>query len=387
MIWRHGQTQRSTGADAASGRRIRFAAGAALVLLVLAFGTASRTFAAFGAPAHLSNTLAADTPSTAQGSTANGVAGLSVADVAAEVNPAVVTVTNVAAVSDRTQAILGPGAQLVATGSGFFIDDQGHVMTNSHVVDGASKLSVTLADGTTLDATLVGQDQFQDIAVLQVKLPQGQKAPAVAQFGDASTLRPGDPVVALGTPLGEFPNSVTDGVVGGLDRSLDTGQGYFLPNLIQHDAPISPGNSGGPLVDMSGKVIGVNVAKASDGANGTSGIEGIEFAISIDAAKDIADQLIATGHVARPYFGVSGEPTADGQGIVEVTSDGPAAKAGLKPGDVVTAIDGTPIDPDHPFVNELFSHKPGDTVDLTIERDGASRDVSVKLGERPADVQ
>lgn len=360
---------------------------AVLLLLVLGFGTAARTFAQDNSSSG-SGGSTNQSSQTASSSTST-VAGLSVADVAAQVNPAVVTITNVTDSASGPNAFFGQGgAEMVAMGSGFIIDDQGDIITNAHVVDGATKLSVAFSDGSTADAKLVGEDTFQDIAVIKAELKNGAKVPGVATLGDDSSLRPGDPVVALGTPLGEFPNTVTDGIVGGVKRSLDTGEGYRLPNLIQHDAPISPGNSGGPLVDMSGKVVGVNVAKAEDNNNlDGATAEGLGFAISIDAAKNVADQLIKNGSVTYPYLGIDGQLTDQGQAVADIASDSPAAKAGLKAGDIITAVDGTNVDPNNPLVNLLFAHKPGDSVKLTIDRDGTSKEISVTLGERPANLQ
>ncbi|MGB3329097.1 MAG: trypsin-like peptidase domain-containing protein, partial [Thermomicrobiales bacterium] len=236
------------------------------------------------------------TPTAVEPNTTSGEQTFSVADVAAKANNAVVTIYTYTSQSQQSGGLQLPGNgnqqqngnqngnsgqsgsnQAVGAGSGWIYDSEGHVITNNHVVEGADTFVVQFADGTKADATLVGTDVFQDVAVL--KLASGTKIPEVATVGDSTQMRAGDQVVAIGSPLGEFTNTVSEGIIGGLNRSLDTGAGSSLQNLIQHDAPISPGNSGGPLLNMQGQVIGMNVAKVdyqqSNGASAT----GLGFAI------------------------------------------------------------------------------------------------------------
>jgi S1-C subfamily serine protease len=213
-------------------------------------------------------------------------------------------------------------------------------------------------------------------------------------MGDSSTLRSGEEVIAIGSPYGELTNSVTTGIVNATDRSLGTGAGYALPNLIQHNADIYPGNSGGPLFNMQGEVIGINVAKASY-ANGMNATDSIGFAISIDAAKEIIDGIIEDGTFDRAYLGVEARAVGSsqrpgdvaGQGIVSVIDGSPADEAGLLEGDVVVAVDGVAIDQDNPFINlVVIEHRPGDTVTLTVVRDGEEIELDVTLGVRPVDL-
>jgi 2-alkenal reductase len=327
---------------------------------------------------------------------------LSVADVAEQANPAVVTIyTFVSGQSANGLIPMQPGSvpnqqtdpneeQPLGAGSGWIYDEAGHVITNAHVVNGATSFKVQFQDGTEVDATLVGTDTFQDVAVLKLDLAEGQEVPGVATVGDSSTVRAGDRVVALGTPLGEFANSVSEGIIGGLDRALDTGAGYELGNLIQHDAPLSSGNSGGPLLNMQGEVIGMNVAAiGNQNQLGTSQSvsSGLGFAIDGNTVVNIAETIITNnGDVVYPYLGIESQTTADGQVIVAVVPDSPAAQSGLQPGDIITAIDGAELSEDNLMINALFSHQPGDTATLTIQRDGESHEISVTLGERPADV-
>ncbi|MDI3339630.1 MAG: trypsin-like peptidase domain-containing protein, partial [Sphaerobacter sp.] len=298
-------------------------------------------------------------------------------EIVARVNPAVVTIV----------AHLGGGApsQGTGTGTGMIIDDQGHIVTNSHVVDSADSLEVIFSDGRQVPATVVGGDRYQDVAVVKVDGP----VPATVTFGDSSQVKPGQAVLAIGSALGEFRNTVTTGVVSATGRSLDTGEGYRLEHLIQHDAPINPGNSGGPLLDEAGRVIGMNTAIVRGGF-GQPGAEGLGFAIESNTVKQFAEQIIATGRVARPYLGISfravarpGGPGGDASAqpvlVMAVAPGSPAEEAGLQPGDLITAIDGTTLDDEHPFINLLYAHEPGDTVTLRVQRSGQSRDVTVTL--------
>jgi S1-C subfamily serine protease len=165
---------------------------------------------------------------------------------------------------------------------------------------------------------------------------------------------------------------------------LDTGAGYLLEDLIQHDAPVYPGNSGGPLLNLAGEVVGINTAKAQSALIGASDTD-IGFAIAINSVKDVIQQLIANGEVARPYLGIEGRPLAEGHGVLQVADGSPAADAGLERGDIITAVDGQAVDSEHPLANQLLAHQPGDTVALTIDRDGETQELSVTLGERPSE--
>lgn len=316
-----------------------------------------------------------------------------VQQVAAEANPAVVTVTTLGKPTTnqggmpsfgQSQGNSTTADQPLASGSGFIWDSDGHVITNAHVVNGGTSFSVSFSDGTTVDATLVGKDVYADIAVLQVELKSGQTLPAVAKIGTSADVASGETVVAIGSPYGELTNTVSEGIVGATGRSLPSSAGvYDLTDLIQHDANIYPGNSGGPLLNLAGQVIGINVATLQDTQTGQA--SGIGFALSIDSVSPVISDIIDSGSVARPYLGIQSQVTeSGGQGVVSVDSSGPSASI-LKRGDLITAIDGTDIGLDTPFLNELFTHKSGDSVDLTIERNGKTQTVTVTLGDRPAD--
>lgn len=308
--------------------------------------------------------------------TATGAeAELSVADVAERANPAVVTITN-------SSAELGAQEVPSGVGSGFIIDAEGHVVTNEHVVSGADELTVQFLDGTSVPATVVGGDELQDIAVLQLDLSDGEEVPGTVAFGDSDAVRPGERVVAIGSTLGEFTNTVSDGTVGAIDRELGS-----TSNLIQHDAEIYPGNSGGPLLNLAGEVVGVNFAGVGGGSPIDVAPARIGFAIAANEVRDIVDQLIANGEIVRPYLGITGESTDAGQQVIEVQSGTPAEEAGLESGDLITAIDDQPLDGQTSFLDLLLERAPGDTVSLTVERDGDEREIEVVLAERPDDLQ
>jgi S1-C subfamily serine protease len=297
----------------------------------------------------------------------------SIADIVEGVSGAVVTVVN----QQRFQGFTGDGTELqpAGTGTGFVISDDGYIVTNNHVVEGSAALEVILANGDRVEATLVGSDGFTDLAVVKVD----RQMDVVVAFGDSSALRPGEEVVAIGSALGDFTNTVTQGVVSALGRTLSGGSGPNLENMIQHDAAINPGNSGGPLFNMSGEVIGVNTAVVRQAAPGISA-EGLGFAIPSSTVQEIVSSLIESGQVVRPYLGISYEPvtprSATAQGldvqngvlITELPTGGPAARAGLQVGDIITRLAGEEIDQDSPLVNLLFKHQPGDTIEVEVYR-------------------
>ena len=305
--------------------------------------------------------------------------------VAAAVGPAVVTVINL-----ERAGPFGGEAQESGRGTGFVIDGDGNIVTNNHVVAGGAAIQVLFSNGEVRSADLIGTDPLSDLAVVQV---QGT-LPAIARLGDSDLVEPGETVLAIGSPLGTFTNTVTRGIVSAIGRSVQAAIGQpELTGLIQHDAAISPGNSGGPLLNLRGDVVGVNTVGIPTGPAGP--VQGIFFAIPANTVKRIAAALIETGEVAYPFFGIDYVPitgelaarnsleTAGGVFIRGVTADGPADRAGLAPGDVVVAIAGAPIDARHSFTEVLFAHQPGDTVPVTVHRNGAEIEVDVVLAERP----
>ncbi len=261
------------------------------------------------------------------------------------------------------------------SGSGFVFTPDGLILTNSDVVDGARNASVTLADGRTLHADILGHDPDTDLGVLRVTASDL----VVASLGDSSRLRPGQLVIAIGNPYG-FEHTVTTGVVSALGRALRARTGRLMENLIQTDAALNPGNSGGPLVTSAGEVIGVNTAVILGG-------QGISFAIPIDTAKRVVSDLIAHGRVRRSYIGIAGRDTklprslaralglASGSGVlvVSIVDNGPAANATLREGDVIVEVDGVPIGRVDDLHRVLTDQQIGRVIDVAIVRNGGRR--------------
>jgi 2-alkenal reductase len=278
-------------------------------------------------------------------------------------------------------------------GSGFIYDSAGWILTNRHVVEGSDSLQVELNDGRVFRGSVYGIDTLTDLAIVKI---DGSDLP-VASLGRSGELKVGQLVVAIGSPLGTWSNSVTSGIVSAKGRSLQTDGNQNLNNLIQTDAAINPGNSGGPLLDAGANVVGINTAIAADG-------NGIGFAIPIDIARPIMDQAVAGQQLARPYMGIvyrtidrqfatdQDLPVNDGA-LVQVGNggtspavvpDSPADKAGIREGDIIAKVDGQAIDGDHPLDATLSLHAPGDTVSIELLRDGQTVTVEVTLATRPA---
>ena len=266
-----------------------------------------------------------------------------------------------------------------ALGSGFVIDGEGHIVTNDHVVNGATSISVEFADGSTYDAQLVGTDASTDIGVIKVNAPSSELTPL--ELGDSSAVQVGDQVVAIGSPLG-LNETVTSGIVSALHRTITSPNNFSINDAIQTDAAINHGNSGGPLFDLNGRVIGVNSQIESESGGNT----GVGFAIPSNTVRSVADQLIAGGQVQHAYLGVSLQAATDGSGaqIGSVTDGSPAAKAGLQAGDVVTALDDETIDTADDLSAAVTAKNPGDEVTVTYTRDGTSHTAQVTLGTRPS---
>jgi S1-C subfamily serine protease len=334
-------------------------------------------------------TPAAQQGETTQSETLNRQELLSLADLVEAVNPAVVTVIN----QQTFTGFFGQDTQQTAgTGTGFIISEDGYIVTNNHVVAGSEALQVIFHTGESVDATLIGSDPITDLAVIKVEV----EVPSVATLGDSTSLRPGDRVIAIGSALGDYTNTVTEGIVSALGRTLRAGGGgAALENLIQHDAAINPGNSGGPLYNLDGEVVGVNTAVVRMAASGITA-EGLGFAIPTETVQYIVTAIVEEGGVTRPYLGIvyqqltpraataQGLPIENGV-IVSELADGPAQDAGLQVNDIITHINGDEINLDQPLVNLLFRYQPGDTVTLRVYRPSTEEELEfdVTLGTRP----
>jgi 2-alkenal reductase len=359
-------------------------------LAVVALGGSSLLGAAAGGAAvyvAVQDQLAAAAPDTvpvvaepvSQGNTLNVDINTAVQDAVARVSPAVVTVVNYA------------GRTAQGSGSGVIISAEGYAVTNNHVVEGSQSLEVIFQDGSTAPATLVGTDPYVDVAVIKVDGP----VPATAEFGNSDALNPGETVIAIGSPLGDFRNTVTVGVVSATGRSLDTASNYTMQGLIQTDAAINHGNSGGPLVNLAGQVIGINTLVVRGNGFTADQAEGLGFAVASNEVSAVADQLIELGYVARPYLGISWESVTPavasryglgaewGVYITEVSPGSPAQAAGLQAGDIITALGDVALDEEHPFINALWQHAAGDTLSLTVVRGSQTLQLNAVLGERP----
>ena len=289
--------------------------------------------------------------------------------------PGVVDIT----VASSDSSGFGQGGQSQAEGSGFVIDTNGDIVTNQHVVAGATSIKVRFQDGTVEKATLVGTDPSTDVAVIKVSGDSSLLHPLT--FGNSSALQVGDEVAAIGSPFG-LPESMTRGIVSALNRTITAPNKFSISGSIQTDAAINHGNSGGPLLNMSGQVVGVNAQIESD----SGGNDGVGFSIPSDAVKSVANTLIAGQAVQHAYLGVQigDSPSGTGAVVSTVKADTPASKAGLKAGDVITAIDGDPVANADDLTAKINAHKPSQKVTLSVERGGKSLRIDVTLGVRPS---
>lgn len=292
-------------------------------------------------------------------------------------------------VAPTVVTVIGEVSGRPVSGSGVVISNQGYILTNNHVVEDTSWVGVILADGVELSAEIVGTDMYADLAVIRAS----GEIPAVAELGNSDTLKPGETVIAIGSPLGDFVNTVTVGVISATGRSLDTGNGFLMEDLIQTDAAINQGNSGGPLVNLQGDVVGINTFVVRGSGRSNTIAEGLGFAIPINTARIVAEQILEKGYFARPNLGIRWQsitpriarvynlPVQWGAYISRVAPGSPAAMSGLSEGDIITHIDGVPLDEDHTYINTLFTHEPGEQVSIKVVRNRQEISVSLVLGE------
>jgi putative serine protease PepD len=268
------------------------------------------------------------------------------------------------------------GGPQQAQGSGWVYDSDGHIVTNDHVVDGSTSIKVRFWDGKTYSATVVGTDKSTDLAVIKVDAPSSELYPLTV--GDSTQLQVGDGVVAIGSPFG-LEETVTSGIVSALHRAIQGMTNFTINDSIQTDAAINHGNSGGPLLNTQGQVVGVNAQIKSD----SGGNEGVGFSIPSATVKTVASQLIANGKAVHAYLGVSIDSSAPNALLAGVQDNTPAAKAGLKKGDVITAVNSTSITTGDDLSRAIDAHKPGEKITVTYTRGGSEHSATLTLGTRP----
>jgi S1-C subfamily serine protease len=335
--------------------------------------------------------LTSASPASESGST-----GLTARDIYRHAAPGVVYVRARSVQSTQSPFEIFPRQQEnVSTGSGFVLDDKGHILTNAHVVASSLDVRVSFSDHRTVTARVIGKDPDTDLAVLAVS-PKGPALRPLA-LGDSSAVRVGDPTVAIGNPFG-LERTLTTGVVSALQRRITAPSGFAIEDVIQTDAALNPGNSGGPLLDATGSVIGVNSQIAT--GEGSSGSIGIGFAVPASTVKRVLPALVTAGRVRRPFLGVRGRAAKGGVLVEAVPSGTPAARAGIRGGDrealdatdgsvvvlggdVLVSIDGHPVASMDDLHSLLGTHRPGQKVSVRLERGGKPLTVNAQLGERP----
>ena len=359
-------------------------------------GGGAATFAALGSDG--SSTTVRQVTVESSEPAASTTESLSVSEVYEKAYKSVVEITTTL----NQSSPMGGEQQASGQGSGFVFDAEGHIVTNHHVVDGAQSVSVRFWDGSTYDATVVGTDPSTDLAVIKVDAPADVLLPLA--LGDSNSLSVGESVVAIGSPFG-LEGTLTSGIVSALNREMTSPNNFTISNSIQTDAAINHGNSGGPLLNAAGEVVGVNTQIKSD----SGGSDGIGFAIPSATVSSIVPQIISSGAVEHAYLGVGvaslSESVASELGVpagamvTEVRQGTPAAEAGLRAasgsemvngqsyptgGDVITAVDGTAITDGASLQSAIDAKRPGDSVSITYTRDGTSTTVQVSLGTRPS---
>jgi putative serine protease PepD len=383
-------------------RRSLAAAGFLLAAALAGGGVGAVTSSAFGSKETV--TTVVREPVSADDAAPAAATGnaLSIGEIYRRAAGAVVEITVTSAEGPSTAPFGGQAPTRRAQGSGFLYDEEGHVVTNQHVVEGVTSVEVTFSGGSTYEARVVGTDPSTDLAVLEVDAPARLLEPLA--LGNSDDLQVGDTVIAIGSPFG-LEETVTSGIVSALHRSITSPNGYAIGDAIQTDAAINHGNSGGPLLNTDGDVVGVNAQIESD----SGGNDGIGFAIPSNTIRSVVSQLLSTGAVEHAYLGVSvqtipenvadelGEPA--GVAVAEVRADSPAEEAGLRAadgartvdgvsfptgGDVITSIDGNPVTTAEELQSTIGAKKPGDELELTVSRDGSTRTVTVTLAPRPA---
>ncbi len=356
-------------------------AGGLIALVVSGGGGKTKTVSTTTTVVPSSHSAQAASFSSSKGSSINQLYKLT--------DPGVVDITT--SVS-QSSGVFGFGQQQAqGEGAGVVYDSKGNIITDQHVVSGASAIHVNFSNGHSATGTVVGSDPGADVAVVHVNVPSSWLHPLT--FADSSAVQVGDSVIAIGSPF-SLPNTVTAGIVSAVGRTITAPNQFTIPNAIQTDAPINPGNSGGPLINASGQVVGLNdqIETSNQNAQGEGSSSGVGFATPSNSDLRIANQIIKSGKAQNAYVGVSLDSQVPGGAAVSTASQssqpivpgGPAAKAGLQPGDLITAINGKPISSVDQFIATIATYSPGNTVTLTVKRGGQTKTVKLTLGAQPA---
>jgi putative serine protease PepD len=351
------------------------------VLLVtsalLGGGASTGILAATGALGSDSTTVLERTTTT---TAADSGGGLNAQALYASTSAGVVDIT-VKTTASPSSPLGGGSSSATATGTGFVVDRQGDIVTAAHVVDGATSVTVKLADGTIRKATVLGKDDATDIAVIKIDASGLTLHPLT--LGSSSSLKVGEQIAAIGDPFG-YDRSLSTGIVSGVDRTIQAPNGFTVAHAIQTDAAINPGNSGGPILDASGNVIGIADQIATDGSSEQS--SGVGFAVPIDLVKHALKTLESGGTVSHAYIGIATGDAMSGTGatVSSVTSGGPAAAAGLRSGDVIARLGGASVTDSSSLVAAIATHAPGEKVDVTVRRGTRTLTLTVTLGTQPA---
>ena len=319
--------------------------------------------------------------------------GMTINQIFKKAGPGVVDIVVTAPSSGSSGSLFGGGSrQQQDEGAGVVYNSNGYILTDQHVVANASSIKVTFQDGYVASAKLIGTDPSTDVGVIKVDAPASELHPLT--FADSSTAEVGDDVVAIGSPF-SLPETVTSGIVSQTGRSINAPNGWTIPGAIQTDAPINPGNSGGPLLNANGEVLGLNdqIETNNTTVGGEGSSSGIGFATPGNEVMKVANTIISGKQVEHGYVGVSLAPSSVGGAKIAsqgsssqqaIVPNSPAARAGLEPGDLITAVDGQAITSTEEFIARVAQDSPGQTITLTVKRDGQTKQITVTLGKQPA---
>jgi len=347
---------------------------------VVAAGAVALAVAGCGGVTRTTTVIERPSASSIPSSFSTQARGLTINQIYRKAGPGVVDIT----VTAQTSSGFPFGSQQTqGEGAGVVYDTKGDILTDEHVVDGATSVTVTFENGKKVGAKVLGTDPSTDVAVLKVNVPASELHPI--PFADSSAAQVGDPVVAIGSPF-SLPETVTQGIVSAVGRSITAPNNFTITGAIQTDAAINPGNSGGPLLDAKGEVLGLSDQIETNNATptGQGSSSGVGFAIPSNTVAHIANQIIAGIPIKHAYVGVYlNSSSSGGAQISSVQGGSPASAAGLEPGDVVSAIDGKAITSTQQFIETIDTYSPGQTVTLTVHRGGSTLTIKLKLGQRP----